>query len=202
MSKSPNEQLVSLDLHQPIWERFFSIAPLVIIGTREPEGSYDLAPKHMAMPLGWENYFGFICTPAHRTYQNIRRQGTFTVSFPRPDQVVLASLSAAPRCDDRSKPSLAALPTFPATVVDGVFLQDAYLFLECELDRIVDGFGANSLIAGKIVAACVQPEALRVYDRDDGDLLSEAPLLAYISPGRYAQVERSFSFPFHSGFKR
>jgi flavin reductase (DIM6/NTAB) family NADH-FMN oxidoreductase RutF len=202
MSKSPNEQLVSLDLHQPIWERFFSIAPLVIIGTREPEGSYDLAPKHMAMPLGWENYFGFICTPAHRTYQNIRRQGTFTVSFPRPDQVVLASLSAAPRCDDRSKPSLAALPTFPATVVDGVFLQDAYLFLECELDRIVDGFGANSLIAGKIVAACVQPEALRVYDRDDGDLLSEAPLLAYISPGRYAQVERSFSFPFHCGFKR
>jgi flavin reductase (DIM6/NTAB) family NADH-FMN oxidoreductase RutF len=202
MSKSPNEQLVSLDLHQPIWERFFSIAPLVIIGTREPEGSYDLAPKHMAMPLGWENYFGFICTPAHRTYQNIRRQGTFTVSFPRPDQVVLASLSAAPRCDDRSKPSLAALPTFPATVVDGVFLQDAYLFLECELDRIVDGFGTNSLIAGKIVAACVQPEALRVYDRDDGDLLSEAPLLAYISPGRYAQVERSFSFPFHSGFKR
>ncbi|MGK7875821.1 MAG: flavin reductase family protein [Xenococcaceae cyanobacterium] len=202
MSKSSNDQIVSLDLTIPVWDRFFSVAPLVIIGTREEEDGYDLAPKHMAMPLGWENYFGFVCTPRHRTYQNVRREQAFTVSFPRPDQVVLTSLSAAPRCDDHSKPSLAALPTFPASVIDGVFLKDAYLFLECELDRILDGFGQNSLIAGRIVAAHVQQQALRVSDRDDQDLLAKAPLLAYIPPGRYAKIDRSFSFPFHSGFKK
>ena len=25
------------------------------LGTREPDGGYDLAPKHMATPLGWDN---------------------------------------------------------------------------------------------------------------------------------------------------
>jgi flavin reductase (DIM6/NTAB) family NADH-FMN oxidoreductase RutF len=202
MPESLKDRLVSLDLQQPVWERVFSIAPLVIVGTREAEGGYDLAPKHMAMPCGWDNYFGFVCTPRHRTYQNIRRDGVFTVSFPRPEQVVLASLAAAPRCDRDEKPSLAVLPTIRATAIDGVLLRDAYLFLECELERIVDGFGANSLIAGKIIAARVQPEALRVSDRDDEDLLAEAPLLAYISPGRYAKIDRSFSFPFHVGFQR
>jgi hypothetical protein len=29
--------------------------------------------------------------------------------------------------------------------VDGVFVEDAYLFLECALDRIADDFGDNSL---------------------------------------------------------
>ena len=88
--------LVSLDLKWPIWERFFTVAPLLIIGSRDETGAFDLAPKHMATPLGWQNYFGFVCTPRHRTYQNIRREGVFTVSFPRPSQVVLTSLSAAP----------------------------------------------------------------------------------------------------------
>ena len=194
--------LVELDLTQPIWDRFFSVAPLVVVGTREPDGSYDLAPKHMAMPLGWGNYFGFICTPRHRTYTNIRREQCFTVSFPNPDQVLLASLSAAPRCDRGDKPALAALPTIPATAIDGICLQDAYLCLECQLDRIVDGFGENSLIAGQIVAARVQPEVLRSRDRDDADLLAQSPLLAYLPPNRYASIDRSFSFPFHAGFKR
>ena len=64
------------------------------------------APKHMVSPLGWQNFFGFVCTPRHRTYQNIRREGAFTVTFPRPSQVVLTSLSAAPRDDDDVKPAL------------------------------------------------------------------------------------------------
>ena len=115
----------------------------------------------MATPLSWENHFGFVCTPSHGTYQNIKREKVFTVSFPNPDQVLLTSLSAAPRCDDDSKPSLQALPTIPATAVEGVLLKDSYLFLECELDRIIDGFGKNSLIAGRIVAAQVAETALR-----------------------------------------
>jgi flavin reductase (DIM6/NTAB) family NADH-FMN oxidoreductase RutF len=202
MLESVPDELVSLDLNVPIWSRFFSVAPLIVVGTREADGSYDLAPKHMAMPLGWENYFGFICTPSHRTYQNIAREQTFTVSFPRPEQVILTSLGAAPRCEDNSKATLAVLPTFPASVIDSIFLRDAYVFLECKLDRIIDGFGENSLIAGQIVAAYVQPQALRVSDGDDRDLLLQAPLLAYLPPGRYANIERSFSFPFHRGFQQ
>lgn len=197
----PNK-LVSLDVNQPLWERFFYVSPLIVVGSREDNGSYNLAPKHMTMPLGGENYFGFICTPKHRTYSNIQHSQTFTVSFPRPEQVILASLSATPRCDDDSKPALAALPTFPASKVDGIFLKDGYLFLECELDRIIDGFGENSLIAGKIVAVQVQEDAMRMCDRDDQDLLFKSPLLAYLSPGRYTTINQSYSFPFYKEFKQ
>ena len=202
MLKSYPDELISLELSLPIWSKFFSVAPLIVVGTKEADGNYNLAPKHMAVPLGWENYFGFVCTPSHRTYQNIRREQAFSVSFPRPEQVILTSLGAAPRSKDDSKPSMSLLPTFPASAIDSVFLKDAYLFLECQLERIVDGFGKNSLIAGQIVAAYVQQQALRVSDQDDQDLLLQAPLLVYLSPGRYAKIEQSFSFPFHRGFQQ
>jgi hypothetical protein len=160
----------------PVWERVFTVNPLVVVGTREESGAYDLAPKHLAMPMGWENYFGFVCTPRHNTYHNARREGVFTVSYPRPTQVLLASLAAAPRDTDGSKLAADALPTFPASEVDGVFVEDAYLFLECALDRIADDFGnlpdlvtglATSTRAGiELVEKLSGIQALNVLDRD------------------------------------
>lgn len=202
MKQPIREGIATLETDQPIWERFFSVFPLVLIGTRERDGSYDLAPKHMAMPMSWQNHFGFVCAPHHRTYQNAQREQAFTVSYPRPGQIVLASLAAAPRCNDDSKPALRALPTFRASRIDGIFVQDAYLFLECKLDRIIDGFGDNSLITGRIVAAHVDEKALRTSERDDQDLIHESPLLAYLYPGRTASIDQSYSFPFPVDFKR
>lgn len=193
-------QLIPLDVQRSIWDRFFSVAPLVVVGTREPDGNYDLAPKHRAMPLGDNNYFGFVCTPRHRTYQNIVRERTFTVSFLHPNQVLAASLAATPRDTDNQKPALQALPTIAATVVEGRLLAGAVLCLECQLLKIVDGFGDNSLIVGEIVAAKVDEVALRTTDEDDQDVLLRSPLLAYLSPGRYAKIDNSYSFPFHIGF--
>ena len=198
--EKPAHRPVPVSTDKPIWSRFFTIAPLVIVGTIEGDG-YDLAPKHMAMPLGWDNYFCFVCSPRHATQANAERTGQFTVSFPKPDQVVEASLAAAPREEDDSKPSLAAIPTFPATAVEGVLVRDAHLWLECELDRIVDGFGSNTLIVGRVVAAAADDGALRLSDRDDGELIRDEPLLAYLSPGRFAKVSESFSFPYHVDFK-
>jgi hypothetical protein len=93
------DKWVSLDISQPIWGRVFTVAPLVVIGTKEGE-EYDLAPKHMVTPLGHDNFFGFVCTPKHATYHNAKKEKAFTVSFVTPKQVVLASLTATPRCDD------------------------------------------------------------------------------------------------------
>lgn len=182
--------------------RAFTISPLVVIGTREGEG-YDLAPKHMATFLGWSGHFGFVCTRRHATYRNASHTGEFTVSFPRPTQVVLAGLAAAPRAGwEGDKPLLDALPTYRASVVDGVFLADAYLCLECRLVRTVDGFGDNSLLTGRIVTAHVHRVALRTAETDDEELLREAPLLAYLDPGRFATVRESRAFPFPAGFRK
>lgn len=193
---------VTLKPTEEIWQRCFTVAPLVVIGTREEEGGYDLAPKHMAAPLGWGPWFGFVCTPAHGTYRNVRREGAFTVSFPGPEHAVMTSLTAAPRDLAGVKRAVEAVPTVPAREVDGLLLEDALLQLECRLDRVVDGFGDNSLVAGRVVAAHVRRDALRGADKDDQDLIAHRPLLAYLHPGRYARVDRSFSFPLPAGFNR
>jgi flavin reductase (DIM6/NTAB) family NADH-FMN oxidoreductase RutF len=196
------DTLVALPTDRPIWDRFFGVFPLVIVSSKEEDGRYNLAPKHLAMPLGWENHYCFVCSPGHTTYHNIRRHGAFTVSYPRPSEALVASLAAAPRCEDRSKPSLLALPTFPARQVDGVLVKGCYLFLECRLRTVLDGFGPNSLIIGDVVAAAAHEDALRAADRDEADQIFESPLLAYLSPGRLAEIRQSTAFPFPRGFSR
>lgn len=203
MDASNREGVITLDPQEAIWDQVFMVSPLVIIGTLEEGGGYDLAPKHMVMPLSWENHLGFVCTPRHRTFQNIKREKAFTASYLRPSQVLEASLAAAPRCGDGdAKPSLAPIGQFPAERIDGVFVDNGYFYLECELDRIVDDLGVNSLIIGRIVSAHVHEDALRRDDRDDQDLIHESPLLAYLHPGRFAAIDATRSFPFPAGMKK
>lgn len=197
-----SKQLIELNLEQPIWDRFFSVYSLVVIGTREPDGTDDLAPKHLAIPVSWDNYFGFVCTPKHRTYQNIVRNQQFTVTYARPTQVVLASLAATPRCEDGSKPIVNQLPTIPAKDVDAVLMKDGYLFLECILHKIYDDFGDNSLVTGRILSARIAEDALRVADGDDQQLMQQSPLLAYLNPGRFAEISNTQIMPLPRGFKR
>ena len=202
MSSEEASKLITLPVDRPIWERVFCVAPLVIVGSKEPTGEYDLAPKHMAMPLGWGNYFCFVCSPRHATYHNIRRHGAFTVSYPRVGEVIYTSLAAAPRSEDQSKPSLLALPTLAASKVDGVLVKGCYLYLECSLHSMLDDFDGYSLIIGKIVAAAAHEDALRKQEIDDSDQIFRFPLLAYLQPGRIAEIRESTTFPLPEGFSR
>ena len=192
---------VGLEVGPELWERVFTVAPLVVVGTREGEG-WDFAPKHLAMPLGWEGYFCFVCTPRHATYRNLRGHPQFTVSFPRPEQVLESSFAAGGRDEDDAKPALIAVPSAPARVVDGRIVTGCPLYLECELERIVDGFGSSSLIVGRIVAAFATPDALRGSEVDDADLVYRLGLLAYLPPGRFAVVRESLAFPYPEDFRR
>ncbi len=198
----PPSPPVELDIRLPVWERVYTVAPLVLVGTREPDGRFDLAPKHMALPLGWQNYFGFVCTPRHSTWSNVLRERAFTVSYPRPGQLVHTSLAASPRCADGTKPALGALPTRPASRVAGVLVEGASLALECEFERVVEGFGENGLVVGRVVAAWADPAALRDVDREPEEVLRAAPILAYVHPGRFAEIATAWSFPFPQDMRR
>ena len=197
-----NRKLVDIDTSQPIWDRFFHVAPLVLVGTVDEDGAPDLAPKHMVTPMGWQNYFGFVCAPRHSTFANIERSGEFTVSYPRPDQVLHTSLSASPRTDDGHKPVIDYLPTAKARKVDGVVIDEGHLYFECQHFKTVDGFGDNCLITGRIIAAYGDEDYLRASEYDDQELIREAPLLAYLAPGRFATIDRSNAFPFPADMKR
>ncbi len=207
MESLKDSDILTLDPETPFWERFYMVSPLVVVGTRNEDGeTYDLAPKHMASPMGWADYFGFVCTPRHKTYRNAVRTGVYTVSYPKPSQVVLASLAASPRTGPpegpRRKPTLDELSTLKAKEVDGVFLEDAYLFLECELERHVDDLGENSLLIGTVQAVHVQKEALRLSEKEDEAVIRDTPLLAYLPPDRYATIDETNAFPFPAGFEK
>jgi flavin reductase (DIM6/NTAB) family NADH-FMN oxidoreductase RutF len=182
-----------------LFEAVFTVAPLVLVGTTEPNGDHNLAPKHMAMPIGWSDRYCFACTPRHRTHANVERTGEFTVSYATPDQVVLVGQAAAERGPDHVRHELAALDTTPALAVNGVLVAEAHAALECELDEIVRRDDA-SLIIGRVVAAHALPDALRANDRDDADVIYQCPLTAYVAPGRLARIDRTTSFPYPARF--
>ncbi|NNL15927.1 MAG: flavin reductase [Flavobacteriaceae bacterium] len=203
MDNFQKKNLVKLNINNSLWDHFFTVAPLIVVGSKEGY-RYDLAPKHMASPIGQSDFFGFVCTPKHSTYQNIKKNMEFSVSFPVPDQIVMASLSASPRCEDneRTKLIVDALSTFKCNSIDALLLKDAYLFFECELYKIIDGFNDYSIITGRIIDAFVNKDYLKVTDKDIQDQINERPLLAYIANGRFAKIKKTYKFPFPKGFKK
>jgi flavin reductase (DIM6/NTAB) family NADH-FMN oxidoreductase RutF len=205
MKQIISHRLIDLDTSRPIWDSVFTVAPLVVIGTKEECGcGYDMAPKHMVTPLGLDNYIGFVCTPRHRTYHNIIDTGEFTVSFPKPDQVTMTSLAASPRCGKslKNKPIVDSLQTVPSHKIDALFVKESYLFLDCILHSITEGFGEYSLIAGKIISAHVDEDSFRYSERDEQEMVTKAPMLAYLAHGRYSSISESIEFPYPAGFKR
>ncbi len=64
----------------------------------------------------------------------------------------------------------------------------------------IDSLGDNSLIVGVIVGAHGDDEALRLSN--DGDLIHRVPLLAYLPPRRFANIQDRYAFPFPADFKR
>lgn len=199
---SGTNKVVEIDSTVPIWDQFFTVAPLVLIGTKEDNGSVDMAPKHMVTPMGWQNYFGFVCTPRHNTCSNIDRTGAFTVSYPKPSQVLITSLAASPRVARGGKPIVDYLKTFPAKQIDGEFIEDAYLFFECKHYKTIGGFGENCLITGEIIAAYADDDFLRHAEADDQEIIHDSPLFAYLAPGRFATIDRSNAFPFPESMKK
>ncbi len=194
--------VVAVDTTVPVWEQFFTVAPLVLIGTRDADGALDLAPKHMVTPMGWQNYFGFVCTPRHNTCSNIQRTGEFTVSYPKPSQVLITSLAASPRGAGGGKPVIDYFNTFPATQVDASFIDDGYLYFECRHFKTIGGFGENCLITGEIVAAFADDDYMRHAEADDQETIHDSPLFAYLAPGRFATIDRSNAFPFPEAMKK
>ncbi len=198
-----SKDFVSLNVKRSVWDHFYTVAPLVVIGTKEKEG-FNLAPKHMVTPIGFSNFFGFVCTPRHSTYHNIVREGHFTVSYVKPDQIILSSLAAIPRCDveDFPKDVVRHIPTISDGDGDSIFIEDSCALLACSLFRIIDGFDDYSIITGKIEKAYVHKDYKILSDKGEQNHIYENPLLAYIAQGRFASIKETMSYPYPKGFKR
>ena len=204
MSEQQNADMIELDVDQDVWNRCYTVHSLLIIGSKEEDGHYNFAPKHMAMPLGFSNHFGFMGTPRKKTYRNIQREKVFTVSYPTPDQLAVSSFTATQREEDDSKPVLDRIPTTPAQNIEGYFLEGSYFQLECELSETLGKFGEWEMIVGEIVAARVHKKMSRKISDGvgEGQLIYNNPLLAYLHPNRFSIIKESNVFPFPKEFKR
>lgn len=204
MEEQQDSEMVEITDDPNMWNRCYMVHSLVVIGSTEENGKYNLAPKHMAMPLGFGPYFGFMGTPRKTTYRNIEREKVFTVSYPSPEQLVISSLTASRREDDDTKPIIDQVPTVEAQKIDGKFLKDSYFQLECKLSQMMGKFGEWEIIVGEVVAAYVHRDALKKEgdDADYGDQIHDHPLLAYLHPDRFSIIEESNAFPFPKEFKR
>lgn len=201
--KDPFKDFISLNVKETIWEHFYTVAPLVVIGSKEDEG-FDLAPKHMVTPLGFSDFFGFVCTPRHNTYHNIKKYSRFSVSFVKPDQILLSSLAAMPRCavKDFSKEITNEIPTVKGGDGETIFIRDSYVMLDCTLHKIIDGFDDYSLISGRIERAMVHKNYKVLSDEGQQQQIYDHPLLAYIAQGRFAIIKETLSYPYPKDFQR
>ena len=60
---------ITLDSHG----RYFTVKPLILVTTLGLKGLPNVAPKTQNMDVGrHEQYFAFVCTPEHHTYQNAK----------------------------------------------------------------------------------------------------------------------------------
>lgn len=193
---------VTLGPDDGLWDDFYTVAPLILVGTIEADGSPDVAPKHQATPIGHGSLFAFACSPEHATYRNALATGAFTVGFPSPAMVLQTSLAAGPRDADGAKPTLDLMSLSPARVVDGVLVEGCRVHLECLLERVVDDLDDRALVVGRVVAAHVSERVRISTHTDQRAVVDRAPLLVYVHPGRITAVHETKEFPFHRGFRR
>jgi hypothetical protein len=58
------------------------------------------------------------------------------------------------------------------------------------------------MIIGAVVAAAVHEDQLCAEDQDEADQVFQHPLLAYLNPGRFAEVRQTVALPLPKGFSR
>jgi len=197
------KDFINLNVKESIWEHFYTVAPLVVVGSKEKNG-FDLAPKHMVTPIGFSDYIGFVCTPRHTTYHNILKTKRFTLSFVKPDQILLSSIAAIPRCSVDSFPMDITdnIPTISTQEGENIFIADSYVLMDCDLHKIIDGFDDYSIITGKIKSAMVHKDYKVVSDEGQQELIYENPLLAYVAQGRFASIKKTMKYPYPKDFQR
>jgi flavin reductase (DIM6/NTAB) family NADH-FMN oxidoreductase RutF len=182
--------------------RCFTVKPVILVTTLGPKGLPNVAPKTQNMDVGsQEQYFAFVCSPHHHTYQNVKANQEFVVNYPGPELIEKVS-AAAQQAGDIDEITLAGLTSIPSVVVKPPRVKECYLHLECKLVRI-DDLEDSNLILGKIVARSADKEISfeRGNSNENIQLLSKRPLLAYVYPNHYARIKTAEKFIFPKNYK-
>lgn len=120
--------------------------PVLIIGTYDKDGKPD------AMNAAWGGQYGanlvMLCLSSHKTTDNIRLKGAFTVSFATASTVVASDYVGIVSANDTpDKMEKAGFTTSKSDFVDAPIINELPLTLECKLVK----FNEDGNVIGEIV---------------------------------------------------
>ena len=132
--------------------------PVLIIGTYDENGKAD------AMNAAWGGQYDanqvMLCLGSHKTTDNIRAKGAFTVSFATADQVVPSDyVGIVSANDDPEKMQKSGFTTVKSELVDAPIINELPLTLECSLLK----FNEDGIVVGEIVNVSADE---RILDAD------------------------------------
>lgn len=144
--------------------------PVLIIGTYDADGKPD------AMNAAWGGQYSpnqvMLCLGSHKTTENIKLKGAFTVSFATADQVVASDYVGIISANDTpDKMEKAGFTTVKSEFVDAPIINELPLTLECKLVK----FNEDGNVIGEIVNASADKSIL-----DEDGAVSAAKLGAII----------------------
>ena len=136
--------------------------PVLIVGTYDEEGNAD------AMNAAWGGIYDtnqvMLCLGSHRTTDNIRAKGAFTVSFATVDQTVAADyVGIVSANDEPNKMAKAGWHTTKAAHVDAPLIDELPVALECKLVK----FNEDGIVVGDVVNVCADESVLNEKGRID-----------------------------------
>ena len=132
--------------------------PVLIVGTYDEDGKAD------AMNAAWGGIYDtnqvMLCLGSHKTTDNIRSQGAFTVSFATAAETVAADyVGIVSANDEPDKMAKAGWHTTKAANVNAPLIDELPVALECQLVK----FNEDGIVVGQIVNVTADESVL------DGD---------------------------------
>ena len=129
--------------------------PVLIVGTYDAEGNPD------AMNAAWGGQYSsnqvMLALGKHKSTENIRQKGAFTVNFATASQVVASDyVGIVSANDEPDKMKKSGFTTTKSEFVDAPLINELPLALECKLVK----FNEDGKVIGEIVNVCADESIL------------------------------------------
>jgi len=139
--------------------RLINHGPVVLVSTRNADGTYDVAPVAWNCPAGKDPPMLLVMVGrGHRTWENIDRTREFIAVVPHRSQSELVMAAGSVSGRDVNKFEKFAIEAFAGAKVDAMVPQGCVGFIECKVENTLGGPRADAILA-RVLRAVVVGEA-------------------------------------------
>jgi flavin reductase (DIM6/NTAB) family NADH-FMN oxidoreductase RutF len=183
-NKNAASRKVALPLSISEWRPAPLVGQVVLVTTRNADGTSNIAPKCWAgMVASAPLTLAFNCNLTHWTARNVLRSREFVVNVPGAE--LASRVWAIPGLPHPRSVESAGFTPLPSTKVKPPRVEECRAHLECVLDRYVK-YGREVVLFGRIVAASADKAVAEA--RDPFALLRS---FVYLEPGTYGIIGRA-----------